>query len=136
MATGDLKKLLDELLEEPAGAEHDKTAAAADIDTAKEGEPMEKLAADLESAGSIMAEGFVNRAVALFEKMATDAASSSHATDGIEDDKSEWGKVKAKLQKMHAIAKPGDKGHVRAEQAYKKTVGKTAPQGGTGAASY
>ena len=102
----DIAKLLKEIGgEEPLA----KTASAYGA------EPMEKLAAELDSAGRIMAESFVDRVVELLEKRASGAL-SSHASGMGTKEPSKWSKVKEKHQKWHNSSKGGeDEGHTRAE---------------------
>ena len=103
----DIAKLLKEIGgEEPLA----KTASAYGA------EPMEKLAAELDSAGRIMAESFVDRVIELLEKRAAAHPNSSHAAGTGTKEPSKWSKVKEKHQKWHNSSKGGeDEGHTRAE---------------------
>jgi hypothetical protein len=102
----DIAKLLKEIGgEEPLA----KTASA-------HGEPMEKLAAELDSAGRIMAESFVDRVIELLEKRAAAHPNSSHAAGTGVKEPSKWSAVKEKHQKFYGAKKGGeDEGHTRAE---------------------
>lgn len=103
----DIAKLLKEIGgEEPLA----KTASAQGY------EPMEKLASELNSAGRLMAESFVDRVIEILEKQAAAHAMSSHAAGTGVKEPSKWSKVKEKHQKWHNSSKGGeDEGHTRAE---------------------
>lgn len=98
---------------------HDKIASG------ESSEPMEKLASELDAAGAVMADAFVDRTLERLEKTAMDRASSSHASAGGVTEPSSWSKVKEKIQAMKGGGGGDpDSGHIRAEQAYKNRIGK------------
>lgn len=117
----DVAELLSSLTgEAPSG--HEKTASAnTNVDS---NEPMDKLASELRAAGAEMADGFISQ----LEKVAADKASSSHAVNGMTT--GGWGSIVERQQKAHDQGTPGDEGHIRAEQAYSRTIGKLTGKGG------
>lgn len=96
-------------------------APAAPAPSVSDADAMDKLAADLEAGGQLMADAFVDRAI---EGMRKQAGLSSHAPGTGVKQPSNWSRVAQKLQKQHDTKKPDDSGHVRAEDVYKR-VGAT-----------
>lgn len=109
--------------------EQEKTASAGSSPSLADGDDFAKLAEDLEAAGALMAESFFNK-VAQLNKEAADRASSSHASPGGVTEPSNWSMVAQRLQRLAGHPVPGDEGHIRAENAYKRTMGRSPQSGG------
>jgi len=137
---------LHEMFKSVMASEQAKTAQSADADAAggeqvdQEKVAMEKLAADIESAGALMADAFVDRVLetlaaktaAFTGKGAVPTGRSTKRHSGLEE-KSTWARVAKKVQGVHgAQSVDEDSGHTRAEDAFPRRIGKKTLPGGTG----
>lgn len=140
---------LHEMFKTVMAAEQAKTAQSAEADAATSGDQvdqekvaMEKLAADIESAGALMADAFVDRVLETLSaktasegfigKGAVPTGRSTKRHSGLEE-KSTWARVAKKVQGVHgAKSVDEDSGHTRAEDAYPRRIGKKTLPGGAG----
>lgn len=119
---------LDDVLAQ-LGIDTEKTASAESATTSTSETSYVKLAEDIEMAGALMAESFFNK-VSELNKEAADRASSSHASAGGHREPSMWSSTAEKLQMLRNPGMPGDDGHTRAEDAFKRTMAKSPARGG------